>query len=115
MAPATHKQSTRGPHDADPSANFLLAVEVAHSQVELCIVALEALMADDELPDTAQFSVIRFRLAQANLARTQVAREACTHLISITPIARAEPVRDLQQSEIEHFQMISDHIRHWTS
>lgn len=115
MELATRKQSMQGPRDADTSVDFLLAVEVAHSQVEPCIVAHEAIMAHDELADTAQFSVIRLRLAQANLTRTQVAREACSHLISITPIGQAEPLRDLQQSEIEHFQMISDHIRQWTS
>lgn len=114
MEPATGKQFMRDPRKTDLSVNFLLAVETAHSQVEPCIVAREAIMADDELGDAAQFSVIRLRLAQANLTRTQVAREACTHLISIMPSEGAEPLRDLQQSEIEHFQMISGHIRHWS-
>lgn len=115
MEPATRKQTMRDSHDADTSVDFLLAVEVSHSQVEPCIVALEALMVDEKLADAAQFSIIRLRLAQANLTRTQVAREACTHLISIIAVDRAEPLRELQQTEIEHFQMISDHIRHWTS
>lgn len=111
MAPATRKQFTPDP---DISSAFAISIEVAHAEVELCIVALESILVDDKLADPDQFSTVRHRLAHANLTRTQVAREACTHLISITPTDNAQPLRDLQQSEIEHFQMISQHIRHWT-
>ena len=72
MVPAS-KQSVWDPHDADPPVNFLLELEAAHAQLELCIVGHESIMANVELADTAQFSGFRFRLAQANRVRTQVA------------------------------------------
>jgi hypothetical protein len=113
MVPAS-KQPVWDPHDADSPINFLLELEAAHAQVELCIVGHESIMADVELADTAEFSAFRFRLARANFARTQIAKQACTHLMSVMPIDQTEPLRQLRQSEIEHSQMISDHIGRWT-
>lgn len=101
--------------EADPSARFLAAIETAHGHLEQCIVALEALMVEPELADLGQFSTVRFRLCQANLSRTQVAREACNHLIPMSPKGNTQSLRDLQQCEIEHFQMVSKHVQRWTS
>lgn len=115
MAPGSSGHSIRNLHVSDESARFLSVIESAHHRLELCTIALESIMVEDECVDMAQFSAVRLRLAHANLTRTQVAREACSHLISIVSGKDAEALRDLQQCEIEHFQMISQHIQRWTT
>lgn len=92
-------------------AGHLLAIEASHQQVESCVLLLETIIAG-ELSDIGQFSVARLRLRQANLARTQVALAACRHLITTTQAPKS--LRDLQRSELEVSQMISEHVQHWT-
>lgn len=110
---AERAQSLEGLNDPRILEYYVYAIPGAHAHVELCSVALEALMAGDERPEPAHFSAIRLRLAQANLTRTQVAREACSHLITNMSPGETEAIRDLEQSEIAHFQAISEHIRTW--
>jgi len=113
MAHAASREFGHNWHDPSRSADFLLKLERAHAEVEACLAGLEAAMAAAE-PDPIRFSVTRLRLARANLARTQAARETCGHLIDATLPDSAAALRDLQQREIEHAHMISDHIRQWT-
>lgn len=100
--------------DASHAAPRLAALAAAHVEVEPCLAALERLMEKDYLAASPEFSTTRHRLARANLGRAQVAREACGHLLSITPPAEAEALRDLHQREVDHFQLISQHIRRWS-
>lgn len=113
MAFSSSGQSLRDLHDPNESAHFLSMIESAHAHFELCSGALESIMVEDKCVDMTQFGAVRLRLAHANLTRTRVAREACSHLISIIPADGAEALRDLEQCEIEHFQMISKHIQRW--
>ncbi|HET7678950.1 MAG TPA: PilZ domain-containing protein [Xanthobacteraceae bacterium] len=94
------------------SASYLSAIEASHRQVESYVFALETIMTG-ELSDIGQFSAARLRLRQANLARTQVALDACRHLMTVQP---AQPsLRDLQRRELDISQMISLHVQQWTT
>lgn len=92
-------------------AAHLSAIEISHQQVESCVLLLEAIIAG-ELSDIGQFSAARLRLRKANLARTQVALAACRHLITTTQAQQI--LRDLQRSELEVSQTISEHVQSWT-
>jgi len=96
------------------SARLLAALEAAYREVESCLNAFDAIMASRELADQGRFSKIRLGLARANLARCQVAQEACSRLLANGAPSDGEALRDLQQSEIEHSRMISAHIQRWT-
>jgi len=113
MAPAASGHCKQNWHDPSRSAGLLSMLERAHAEVEICLPALDEAMAGAE-PDPIRFAVTRLRLAKANLARTQAARETCGHLIDTAPSAGAAALVDLRRREIEHAHMISDHIRHWT-
>jgi hypothetical protein len=114
MASAIRQQALLHVRDTQASVLLGTALECAHSQVELCMFALEAIMAQSTLEDAAQFSTVRMRLVQENLARTAVARDACAHLISRGGGFQVEALRELQQREFQHFQLISAHICEWT-
>lgn len=114
MGAAISEHSRRDRHDSDVSARLLSAIETAHSEVELCIVALETIMAGSDAAVRGHFSAVRLRLARTNLARTQLAREACSHLISISSADHKQALRNLEQREIDYFQMISSHVQRWT-
>jgi len=113
MPPGNGGDFSQDPGSSGASARFLAAIEKAHGEVEPCLAALDPLIAGRDLPETAQFSATRFRLGRANLARTQVAREACGHLLANGPAGDGEALRDLQRREVEHAQMISEHIQRW--
>lgn len=98
--------------ESSASAAYLSAIEASHQEVETCVFNLETIMAG-ELSDIGRFSAVRLRLRQANLARTQVALDACRHLMTIQP---AQPnLRDLQRRELDLSQMISLHVQQWTT
>lgn len=101
--------------DIVAASGWLPKLEGAQGHLELCIAAFEEFMQLGEPTDMAEFGAIRLRLCKANLARTQVAREACSQLVSIVPIHITPAICDLEQREIEHFQMISQHVQRWTS
>jgi hypothetical protein len=113
MATSATQQCKRDPNDGAGSAGFLSKLEAAHVELETCLAALDGVMASPELSEPTRFSVVRLRLAKANLARTQLAREACGHLIQrVTGCGGA--LRDLQQREMDHAQAVSNHVRQWT-
>ena len=89
----------------------LLAIEEIQEHVESCIAALEEIMAG-ELSDIAQFNAARLRLRQANVSRTRVALEASRHLMTV--LSDDVDLQGLQRAEIDHSQMISDHVQRWT-
>lgn len=78
-----------------PAGAFISALDFAHQEVEPCIVGLEKIMASGDRVDLVQFSGIRLRVARANLARTQVGREACSHLMLVTPPTYAQDLSNL--------------------
>lgn len=94
------------------SAAHLSALEASHQQVESCLSALETIMADG-LSDMSQFSTVRLRLRQANLARTHIALAACGHLMTIRHAQHS--LRELERSELDVSQMISAHVQRWTT
>ena len=96
----------------DPAA-LLETLEAAHRQFEAAMIALEA-TASEGPPDASQFGVVRLRISQANLARSQIVRKICTHLLSRTSADEAEAVRELQRRDAQQFQTTSEHIRRWT-
>ena len=106
---------SRDLQDPGVSVRSLSAIEAAQSHLELCIAAFESILGEYAPADMAQFGVVRFRLCRANLARTQVAREICSHLLSSMPVSETTALRNLHQCEIEHFQLISQHVQQWTS
>ena len=113
MLAAASNRSEQDQPDPRRSAYFLATLEAAHYQVEQCIVGLESVMTAPGGAGAADFAVTRLRLGRANLARTQVAWQACDHLISALPSGQAEELRGLQRHENEHSQTISEHIRRW--
>lgn len=113
MTVALRKDDAQDIDERDGWAVVLSALEIAHSEVELCIVALEGVMANGG-PDSVQFGAVRLRLAQENLGRTQIARQVCGELIRIVPQRFAAELRDLQRREVAHSQAISRHIRIWS-
>lgn len=113
MVAAAVNRSEQDQPDPHRSTIFLARLEAAHDQVEQCIVGLESVMTEPDGAGTADFSVTRLRLGRANLTRTQVAWQACSHLIPTAPSGQAEALRGLQKHEIEHSQAISEHIRRW--
>lgn len=115
MASAKAGNLARKLHVHERSESFCAAIESAQSHLELCTVALECLMVEDDCGDMANFGAIRLRLAHANLTRTRIAQEACRYLISRVPAEGAEALCDLQQRETAHFQLISQHIQRWTT
>jgi hypothetical protein len=97
---------------ASPAA-LLAGLQGAHRQIEAAIVEAEAMMAEGQ-PDPALSSALRMRISQANLARTRIAREVCSHLISTISISEADAVRSLQRRDAEQFQQTSELVREWT-
>jgi hypothetical protein len=97
---------------ASPAA-LLAGLQGAHRQIEAAIIEVEAMMAEGQ-PDPALSSALRMRIGQANLARSRIAREICSHLISTISISEAEAVRGLQRQDAEQFQQTSELIRQWT-
>jgi hypothetical protein len=97
---------------ASPAA-LLAGLQGAHRQIEAAIIEVEAMMAEGQ-PDPALSSALRMRIGQANLARSRIAREICSHLISTISIREAEAVRGLQRQDAEQFQQTSELIRQWT-
>jgi hypothetical protein len=97
---------------ASPAA-LLAGLQGAHRQIEAAIIEAEAMMAEGQ-PDPALSSALRMRIGQANLARSRIAREICSHLISTISIREAEAVRGLQRQDAEQFQQTSELIRQWT-
>lgn len=108
IMPARQMHGTAG--DSSLAA-YLSSIEVCHQQVESCAFSLETVLMS-ELSDIGQLSTVRLRLRQANLARTQVALDACRHLMTIYPAQRS--LRDLQQRELDVSHMISSHVQSWT-
>lgn len=89
----------------------LTPIETAHRQVESSMSALETILANG-LSDVAQFSVVRLRLRQANVARTQIALGECRKRSSAK-----HPRPDLEElkcAELAVSQMISEHVQRWT-
>jgi hypothetical protein len=99
--------------NVESSGALLEALEAAHRQLETAMIALEALVSEGP-PDASQFGVARLRISQANLARSQIVRKICTHLISLTSANEVEAVREFQRRDAQQFQATSEHIRRWT-
>jgi hypothetical protein len=97
---------------SDPMV-LLPALKAAHRRIESCIAELETITSGG-LPDAARFGAIRLRVGQANLARRQIARRICSHLIAVTSIDKVEAVRELQRRDCEQFQRTSELIGCWT-
>lgn len=92
------------------SATILSAILASHQQVETCVVELESIIAG-QLDDIPQFNATRLQLRQANRARTQIALDACRHLMALQP---SQPdLRALQRMELDISQMISMHVQKW--
>lgn len=92
------------------SAEHLWAIEGSHQRVESCMIDLEIIMGH-ELTDLGQFSAVRLRLRQANLARTQIALAACHYLVAGS--RAEEALHELQLRELEVSQKISTHVQLW--
>lgn len=93
------------------SATYSSALEASHERVETHAVELGTIISD-AAADTASLSAVRLALRKANLDRTQVALDACRHLMSTT----SDPVRllELQRKELDVSQTISQHVQFWT-
>lgn len=86
-------------------------IETAHRQVESFVSALETIM-ENGLSDVAHFSVVRLRLRQANVARTQIALGECRKR---SAVQHPNPdLEDLKCAELAVSQMISEHVQRWT-
>jgi hypothetical protein len=101
--------------DTAATSGSLAKLEGAQSDLETCVAGFEKILGLGEPTDMAEFGVVRLRLCRANLSRTQVAREICSQLVCIVPIHVTPAICDLEQREIEHFQLISQHVQRWTS
>lgn len=101
--------------DTAAASGRLPRLEGAQSHLEICIAAFEEILGMGEPTDMAEFGAVRLRLCRANLGRTQIAREICSQLVSKVPIQVTPAICDLEQREIEHFQLISQHVQRWTS
>ena len=93
------------------SATYSLALEASQERVETHAFELGTIISD-AAADTASLSGVRLALRKANLDRTQVALDACRHLMSTT----SDPVRllELQRKELDVSQTISQHVQFWT-
>lgn len=92
------------------SAAHLSALEAAHLQVETCLVALEALIAEP-LSDVGNFSAARLRLRQANVTRTHAALDAARHLITVND---PQPeLLNLKRRELDQSRSVSQHVQSW--
>lgn len=94
------------------SSEWLSKLEFAQGDLERCIAAFEEVV-QCGVPNIADFGIVRLRLCKANLARTQIAREACSVILRAAP--HSSDISDLELREIEHFQSISRHVQRWTS
>lgn len=96
------------------SGALLAALRAVHRQIEVALGEIEATTTTGGGPDLARVSAFRLRIAQANLARGQVAQKARRHLLSRASKREADALWELERHERMHFQSVSDLVRRWT-
>lgn len=95
-------------------AALLSALKDADLRVENCLVEFERVTNNRQMDENA-FGVTRMNVSQANLARRQVVGRVWMHLVNSLSPDEAQAMHKLRESDVELFQLMSGHIRRWTT
>lgn len=92
-------------------AGILEELRSAHRHLEACLADLQRVV--DMPASPLAFTYVRFRFAQASLARRQLVRRACDYLLSVGDPRDRAVARSIKEQDVNYVSASSEHLAKW--